>query len=112
MLDSDFVWSVEIDSWTENWNSHSVGSDANYIIDKERNHLIPIWCSNQGVDGEDALCHIFKINIEDGSLVSKHSFAWTEFDSEHTFSGYSSMVIVGKELLIWMESTWFISLTP
>jgi len=57
--------------------------------------LIPFWCSNQGLnDVSKAMCHLFFIDLNEGSLISKHKFSFGTLDIDYTHTGLASMIVV------------------
>jgi len=70
LSNSDLIWNFELESHTSNFVNQDTGIDANYVIDAKRKQIIPFWCTSQGVpDQSDAVCHLFRINLNDGSLI-------------------------------------------
>lgn len=101
----DTLWSIEIEykGPADTLVEQAPGIDANYAIAHETNEIIPLWCSpNPYADGQ-AYCHLFFLDAENGNLKAKYKFAYDEFDSSFTYSGYSSMIVVRDALFIRFE---------
>lgn len=101
LSDTDLLWNFELKSLTNNVFYQRSGIDANYVIDHERSQLIPFWCTSQGTNGvSDAVCHLFRINLDDGALISKYKFAYDTLNLDFTYSGYSTLIVAEDYLFV------------
>jgi len=55
----------------------------------------------------DAVCHLFRVSLEDGSLISKFKFAYDTLNLDFTYSGYSTLLVAGDYLFIRFEPSSF-----
>lgn len=55
----------------------------------------------------DAVCHLFRINLDDGALISKYKFAYDTLNLDFTYSGYSNLIVAEDYLFVWFEPSNF-----